>query len=86
MSKYDDIKMPDNIDDITKNAISKGRKQKNIRKYKNVMVASIATLVVGGGVMGVINPSLAYSIPIVKNIINYFDHIIDRELLYFSYL
>ena len=74
MSKYDDIKMPDNIDDITKNAISKGRKQKNIRKYKNIMVASIATLVVGGGVMGVINPSLADSIPIVKNIINYFDN------------
>lgn len=74
MSKYDEIKMPDNIDDITKNAISKGRKQKNIRKYKNVMVASIATLVVGGGVMGVINPSLADSIPIVKNIVKYFDN------------
>lgn len=74
MSKYDEIKMPDNIDDITKNAIPKGRKQKNLRKYKNVMVASIATLVVGGGVMGVINPSLADSIPIVKNIVNYFDN------------
>ena len=74
MSKYDDIKIPDNIDDITKNAISKGRKQKNIRKYRNVMVASIATLVVGGGVMGVINPSLADSIPIVKNIVKYFDN------------
>ncbi|CEN30873.1 hypothetical protein DUF4179 [[Clostridium] sordellii] len=74
MSKYDEIKMPDNIDDITKNAISKGRKQKNIRKYKNVIVASIATLVVGGGVMGVINPSLADSIPIVKNIVKYFDN------------
>ncbi|QYE99774.1 DUF4179 domain-containing protein [Paraclostridium sordellii] len=74
MSKYDEIKMPDNIDDITKNAISKGRKQKNIRKYKNVMVASIATLVVGGGVMGVINPSLADSIPIVRNIVKYFDN------------
>lgn len=73
MSKYNEIKMPDNIDDITKNAISKGRKQKNLRKYRNVMVASIATLVVGGGVMGVINPSLADSIPIVKNIVNYFD-------------
>ena len=74
MSKYDEIKMPDNIDDITKNAISKGRKQKNIRKYRNVLVASIATLVVGGGVMGVINPSLADSIPIVKNIVKYFDN------------
>lgn len=74
MSKYDEIKMPDNIDAITKNAISKGRKQKNIRKYKNVMVASIATLVVGGGVMGVINPSLADSIPIVRNIVKYFDN------------
>lgn len=74
MSKYDEIKMPDNIDAITKNAISKGRKQKNIRKYRNVMVASIATLVVGGGVMGVINPSLADSIPIVKNIVKYFDN------------
>lgn len=74
MSKYNEIKMPDNIDAITKNAISKGRKKKNIRKYKNVMVASIATLVVGGGVMGIINPSLADSIPIVKNIVNYFDN------------
>lgn len=74
MSKYDEIKMPDNIDDITNNAISKGRKQKNIRKYRNVMVASIATLVVGGGVIGVINPSIADSIPIVKNIVNYFDN------------
>ena len=74
MSKYNEIKMPDNIDDITKNAISKGRKQKNIRKYRNVMVASIATLVVGGGVMGVINPSLADSIPIVRNIVKYFDN------------
>ncbi|CEK36581.1 DUF4179 domain-containing protein [Paraclostridium sordellii] len=74
MSKYDEIKMPDNIDAITKNAISKGRKQKNIRKYKNVLVASIATLVVGGGVMGVINPSLADSIPIVRNIVKYFDN------------
>ncbi len=74
MSKYDEIKMPDNIDDITNTAISKGRKQKNLRKYRNVMVASIATLVVGGGVMGVINPSLADSIPIVKNIVSYFDN------------
>ena len=74
MSKYDEIKMPDNIDAITKNAISKGRKQKNIRKYKNVMVASITTLVVVGGVMGVINPSLADSIPIVRNIVKYFDN------------
>lgn len=74
MSKYDDIKIPDNIDDITKNAISKGRKQKNIRKYRNVMVASIATIVIGGGVMGVINPSLADSIPIVRSIVKYFDN------------
>lgn len=74
MSRYDDIKIPDNIDDITKIAISKGRKQKNIKKYRNVMVASIATLVIGGGVMGVINPSLADSIPIVRNIVKYFDN------------
>ncbi|RDY22904.1 DUF4179 domain-containing protein [Romboutsia maritimum] len=74
MSKYDKIKIPDNIDDITNNAISKGRKQKNLRKYRNVMVGSIATLVIGGGVIGVINPSLADSIPIVKNIVNYFDN------------
>lgn len=74
MSKYDDIKIPDNIDDITKNAISKGRKQKNIRKYRNVMVASIVTIVIGGGVMGVINPSLADSIPIVRSIVKYFDN------------
>ncbi|CEN23236.1 hypothetical protein DUF4179 [[Clostridium] sordellii] len=79
MSKYNEIKMPDNIDDITKNAISKGRKQKNIRKYRNVLVASIATLVVGGGVMGVINPSLADSIPIVKNIVKYFDNNTDSR-------
>lgn len=79
MSKYDKIKIPDNIDDITNNAISKGRKQKNLRKYRNVMVASIATLVMGGGVIGVINPSLADSIPIVKNIVKYFDNNTDSR-------
>lgn len=79
MSKYDEIKIPDNIDSITNNAISKARKQKNLRKYKNVMVASITTLVVGGGVMGVINPSLADSIPIVKNIVKYFDNNTDSR-------
>ena len=74
MSKYDEIKIPENIDDITNNAILKGRKQKNRRKYKNIMIASITILVVGSGVMGVINPSIADSIPVVKNIINYFDN------------
>ena len=28
MSKFDDIKMPDNIDEVTKNAITRGKTKK----------------------------------------------------------
>ena len=34
MSKFDDIKMPDNIDEVTKNAIRRGKTKKY--QYKKV--------------------------------------------------
>ena len=33
MSKFDDIKIPDNIDEVTKNAIRRGKTKKQGRKY-----------------------------------------------------
>ena len=35
MSKFDDIKMPDNIDEVTKNAIRRGKTKKY--QYKKVI-------------------------------------------------
>lgn len=40
MSKFDDIKMPDNIDEVTKNAIRRGKTKKHRHRRMN-KVASI---------------------------------------------
>ena len=37
MSKFDDIKMPDNIDEVTKNAIRRKNNERNIRIYQRSM-------------------------------------------------
>lgn len=74
MSKFDDIKIPNNIDEVTKKAIKRGRDYKKRRKYTKIMIASIASIMIGlGGIgVGIMNPSIADSIPIVKKIIEYF--------------
>lgn len=68
MSKYDDIKIPDNIDEITKNAVKRGINYKKRNKYKKIMVASVASigLII---TLGISNPSLADNIPILGGII-----------------
>ena len=35
MSKFDDIKMPDNIDEVTKNAIRRGKTKKHRHRRMN---------------------------------------------------
>ncbi|QJA09077.1 DUF4179 domain-containing protein [Romboutsia sp. CE17] len=73
MNKFNDIKIPDNINEITKIAINKGKKHKKSNKYRKTMIASVASL----GViltLGINNPSLAYNIPVLGDIfdkINY---------------
>lgn len=42
MSKFDDIKMPDNIDEVTKNAIRRGKTKKYQYKKVTKVAASIA--------------------------------------------
>lgn len=75
MSKFDDIKIPDSIDDITKKAMDRGHNYKKKQKYKKIIVASIASVSIGVGIIGVgiMNPSIADSIPMIKKIIEYFN-------------
>ena len=84
MSKFDDIKVPDNIDEVTKNAISMGIKYKSQKKYRKIIVASIASITIGISVVGigVLNPAIADSIPMIQKIIDYFK--LNNESLYKS--
>lgn len=84
MSKYNDIKIPDSIDEATKSAIKRGTNYKKKRKYKKIMIASISTIMIGTGIVGVgiMNPSIADSIPMIKKIIDYFND--NNESLYKS--
>ena len=84
MSKFDDIKIPDNIDEVTKMAINRGKTYNKNRKYKKVMIASAVTIAIGTSVIsiGIMNPSLADSIPILRNVVEYFNT--NNESLYKS--
>lgn len=82
MSKFNDIKMPESIDDLTKTAIKRGKKYKKNRKYKNIMTASAVVIVIGTSIIGIgiANPSIADAIPILKNIVEYFKN--NNESIY----
>lgn len=84
MSKFDDIKIPENIDEATKIAINRGKKYNKSKRYKKVMIASAASIAVGTSIIGIgiMNPSIADSIPILKNIVEYFNT--NNESLYKS--
>lgn len=84
MSKFDDIKIPDSIDDITKKAMDRGHNYKKKQKYKKIIVASIASVSIGVGIIGVgiMNPSIADSIPIIRHIVDYFSA--NKESMYKS--
>ena len=84
MSKFDDIKIPENIDEVTKIAINRGKKYNKSKRYKKVMIASAASIAVGTSIIGIgiMNPSIADSIPILKNIVEYFNT--NNESLYKS--
>lgn len=78
MSKFDDIKIPDNIDEITKNAIKRGIKYKKRNKYKKIMIASVASI----GVIVTIsvnNPSLANNIPILGDLIEKINYALNNN-------
>lgn len=84
MSKFDDIKLPDNIDEITKTAINNGIKYKRKKINKRALIASISIIAIGIGTIeiGVRNPVIADSIPLVKSIIEYFEK--NNESIYNS--
>lgn len=84
MSKFDDIKIPDSIDDITKKAMDRGHNYKKKQKYKKIIVASIASVSIGVGIIGVgiMNPSIADSIPVIRHIVDYFSA--NKESMYKS--
>lgn len=84
MSKFDDIKIPVNIDEVTESAIKRGIDYKRRKKYKKIMIASISTIIIGTGVVGIgiMDPSIADSIPIIQKIIDYFND--NEQSLYIS--
>ncbi|MDB8794178.1 DUF4179 domain-containing protein [Romboutsia sp. 1001216sp1] len=84
MSKFDDIKIPNNIDEVTKKAIARGKNYTRRKKQKKIMIASATIIIIGTGIIGVgiKNPSIADSISIIKNILNYFYD--NKESLYES--
>lgn len=69
MSKFDYIKIPDNIDEMTKIAIKRGKKLKNKSVRKKILIASVSSIVILGGglVLSSRYPSFAQNIPILKD-------------------
>ena len=72
MSKFDDIKMPDNIDEVTKNAIRRGKTKKYQYKKVTKVAASIA-------VISTLTITTTFA---VEYIIDYFNH--NKQSLYLS--
>ena len=72
MSKFDDIKMPDNIDEVTKNAITRGKTKKYQYKKVTKVAASIA-------VISTLTITTTFA---VEYIIDYFNH--NKQSLYLS--
>ncbi|MGM9535712.1 MAG: DUF4179 domain-containing protein [Intestinibacter sp.] len=71
MSKFDNINIPDNLDEITKKAINRGKNHKRKIRYRKIAVASL--VVISIGTVGIMNTSLADSIPIISKISQYFN-------------
>lgn len=61
MSKLDNIKVPSNLREVTKDTIEKGKALKRIKKLKKLKIAGVLILAVSTSLV-VINPSLANSI------------------------
>ena len=72
MSKFDDIKIPDNIDEVTKNAIRRGKTKKYQYKKVTKVAASIA-------VISTLTITTTFA---VEYIIDYFNH--NKQSLYLS--
>lgn len=67
MTKFDDIKIPENIKEETKKTIEKGRRIRNKNKFKYIKVASIVifSTIVG---LGTLNHSIAGGIPLFNDL------------------
>ncbi|MGL5380333.1 DUF5643 domain-containing protein [Clostridium sp.] len=69
MSKFDDIKIPENIDEVTKMAINRGKNKKN--KYKKVN--KVASILVIGGISTIVTfPIVVKALPHIESVINNF--------------
>lgn len=81
MSKFDEIKIPDNIDEVTKKAVKRGIDYKKRNRYKKLMIASVASL---GLIvtLGISNPSLADDIPILGDVIEKINYALKNNDLF----
>ena len=69
MSKFDDIKIPDNIDEVTKNAIRRGKTKKHRHRRMN----KVASIVAIGGVGILVGfPVIAKALPNIESLITSF--------------
>lgn len=84
MNKFDEIKLPNNIDNITDKAIDRGQRYMNNKKYKNkfLKVASLIVVIITVGVIGAANPAIASNIPIVGSVFEYLNYISDAKSTY----
>lgn len=71
MNKFDNINIPHNLDEVTKKAINRGKNHKRKIIYRKIAVASL--VVISIGTVGIMNTSLADSIPIISKISQYFN-------------
>ena len=77
MSKFDNIKIPDNLDEVTRKAINRGKTYKKRRKYKKAIAASAAIVCIGS--VGLMNTSFADYIPVLNKIAEYFNNNINSQ-------
>ena len=69
MSKFDDIKIPDNIDEVTKNAIRRGKTKKHRHRRMN----KVASIVAIGGVGILVGfPVIVKALPNIESLITSF--------------
>lgn len=83
MSGFEDIKLPDNIDEITNRAISEGEKYMKVKSKRNRNIAMAASLALVA-LMGIATPVLAEKIKLPSNIFQELkndDSVSDKEFM-----
>lgn len=71
---FDNIKIPDNLDDTIDKGIDRIRKEKNALKKRKIIIEAIAASLTFIIVLGISNPTFAENIPILKDVFKLFEN------------